>query len=320
MPDEVNRGGAAPEPAHSHDNRAGGYLAFAAICIIWGTTFAAIRVAIETIPTLFVGGVRFLSAGLLLLLVAKARRARFPQSSREWRDQVIAGTLMAGVANSLVVWAEHQLSSGLAALLAATIPIWMVAMEAMLDRRSITVGKVAGLVLGFGGVGFLVAPAIGRIGLSAGFLLAVGAMQLNAICWNGGTLLSRRHHGGADPVAVAVVQMFSGGIIVMLMAFASGEPFTRQMFSFRSTVALFYLTVFGSVIAYTAYHYAQSKLSAGKVSSYAYVNPVIAVLTGAVLLHEAVTGRMIAAMAVILAGVLLIQIERRNAVARTARI
>lgn len=307
---------AAPaKPAHSHDNRVGAHFAFAAICVIWGTTFAAIRVAIETIPTLLVVGVRFLVAGFLLLLVAKVRRARFPQSPREWRDQIIAGILMAGVANSLVVWAEHHLSSGLAALLAATIPIWMVAMEAILDRSSITPGKAAGLALGFGGVSLLVAPAIGRVDLSLEFLLAVGAMQLNVICWNGGTLLSRRHRDGADPVTAAVVQTFSGGTVAMVAAFASGEHFTLQMFSFRSTVALFYLAVFGSVIAYTAYNYALSKLSAGKVSSFAYVNPITAVLAGAVLLHEPVTWRMIGAMTIILTGVLLIQIERRNTAA-----
>lgn len=308
------------KPARSRENRVSAYLAFTAICIIWGTTFAAIRVAIETIPTLLVGGVRFLIAGFLLLLIAKVRRARFPQSPREWRDQIIAGTLMAGVANSLVVWAEHHLNSGLAALLAATIPIWMVVMEAILDRSSITPGKIAGLMLGFGGVGLLVAPAIARVDRSLGFLLAVGAMQLNTICWNGGTLLSRRHRNGADPVAVAVVQMFSGGIAVMLAAFVSGEHFTLQMFSFRSTTALLYLVVFGSVIAYIAYNYALSKLSAGKVSSYAYVNPVIAVLTGAVLLHEPVTWRMIGAMVIILTGVLLLQIERRSTAARAARV
>ena len=309
----------------SRESRIGAYVAFAAICVIWGTTFAAIRVAIETIPTLLVAGIRFLIAGLLLLGIAGLGRARFPRSAREWRDHAVAGVLMAGVANTLVVYAEHTLSSGLAALLASTIPIWMVAMESALGLSSLTRGKVAGLVLGFAGVALLVAPAIGRVDLSLRFLLAVGAMQLNAVCWNAGTLLSRRHRAGADvraaaapvavadPMAVSTVQMLAGGVAVTLAAFASGERPTLDMVSIRSSVALLYLAVFGSVVAYTAYNYAQTKLSAGKVASYAYVNPAIAVLTGALLLSEPVTLRMIASMAIILAGVALIQIDRTRA-------
>lgn len=295
----------------SRESRIGAYAAFAAICVIWGTTFAAIRVAIETIPTLLVGAVRFLIAGVLLLVIAGLRGARFPKSAREWRDQVIAGVLMAGAANTLVVYAEHELTSGLAALLAATIPIWMAAMEATLGLASLTPRKIAGLVLGFGGVALLVAPAIGRVETSLGFFLAVGAMQLNAICWNGGTLLSRRHR--TDPIAAAVVQMLGGGLAVALVALAAGERPDRDMFSIRSSLAVLYLAVLGSVVAYTAYNYAQTKLSAGKVSSYAYVNPAIAVITGALLLREPVTLRMIASMGIILAGVALIQIDRTRA-------
>jgi len=298
----------------SRESRIGAYIAFAAICIIWGTTFAAIRVAIETIPTFLVAGVRFLIAGFLLLVIARVSGARFPKSAREWREQVIAGVLMAGVANTLVVYAEHALSSGLAALLAATIPIWMAAMEAIFGLASMTPRKIAGLVLGFGGVGLLVAPAIGHIDLSLRFLLAVGAMQLNAICWNGGTLISRRHRASADPMAVATVQMLSGGAAMTLAAFASGQYPTLQMFSLRSSLAVLYLAILGSVVAYTAYNYAQTKLSAGSVASYAYVNPAIAVLTGALLLREPVTLRMMASMVIILSGVALIQIDRRRAV------
>jgi drug/metabolite transporter (DMT)-like permease len=296
------------------ESRIGAYAAFAAICVIWGTTFAAIRVAIETIPTFLVAGVRFLIAGFLLLVIARLHGARFPRSAREWCEQVIAGVLMAGVANTLVVYAEHALSSGMAALLAATIPIWMAAMEAILGLSNLTVRKIAGLILGFGGVGLLVAPAIGQIDLSLRFLLAVGAMQLNAICWNGGTLISRRHRASAEPMAVATVQMLAGGAAMMLAAFVFGQYPTLRMFSIRSSLAVLYLAILGSVVAYTAYNYAQTKLSAGSVASYAYVNPAIAVLTGALLLREPVTLRMIASMVIILSGVALIQIDRRRTV------
>jgi drug/metabolite transporter (DMT)-like permease len=296
----------------------GAYVAYAAICIIWGTTFLAIRVAIETIPTLLVTGLRFLAAGGMLLFIAGLTRARFPQRAHEWREQIISGILMVAMANTLVVYSEHELTSGMAALLAATIPIWMALMEGLLGLAPLTRRKAIGLALGFGGVGVLVAPAIGRPDMSMPFFLAVGAMQLNAICWNSGTLVSRRHPTSSDPMANAVVQMLAGGVSVTALAFLIGQRPKPEMFSVLSTAALLYLAVFGSVIAYTAYNYALSKLSAGKVSSYAYVNPLVAVVVGAILLHELVTPRMVVAMAIILAGVAVIQLDRRRAAKETS--
>lgn len=302
-----------PLPVAKPDSRAGAYIAYAAICVIWGTTFVAIRVAIETIPTLLVSGLRFVAAGLILLFVAVLMGARFPSKPHEWRAQIISGILMSAIGNTLVVYAEHVLSSGLAALLAATIPIWMALMQAILGMTSMTRRKSVGLALGFGGVGLLVAPAIGRPDLSMPFFLAVGAMQLNAIVWNGGSLYSRRHPSSSDPMANAVVQMLAGGVAIMIVAFCVGQRPVASMFSLRSTIALMYMAVFGSVIAYTAYNYALSKLTFAKVSTYAYVNPAVAVLVGALLLSEPVTLRMIVSMIVILSGVWMIQRDSRRA-------
>lgn len=300
-------------PSPKKESLAGAYLAFAAISLLWGTTFVAIRIVIETIPTLIVTGFRFVLAGAILLLIARMTGAAFPRRASEWRDQAIAGILMAGAGNALVVFAEHTLTSGMAALLAATIPIWMAVMEALLGDAPFTWRGASGLALGFGGVGLLVAPAIGRLDVSAGFLLAVGAMQLSAILWNAGTLYSRRRVCHSDPLARSVIQMSSAGIAVTLLAFITGERATAAMFTARSTAALVYLAVFGSVVAFWAYNYAQTKLSAGKVSSYAYINPLVAVFFGAILLGEPVTWRMIAAMLIILAGVAMIQLNRKAA-------
>lgn len=290
------------------------YLAFASICIIWGTTFVGIRVAIETIPTFLVTALRFLSAGLILLVIALITGARFPRGKRDWRDQIIAGILMVAGGNTLVVFAEHSINSGVAALMAATIPIWLALMESILGSSPLTRRKVAGLALGFGGVGLLVAPAIGRLDMSRAFLLAVGAMQLSAICWNAGTLLSRRRVSESDPMANAVVQMIAGGTVVSLVAFLAGDVPSASMFTTRSLSALLYLSIFGSVIAYTAYSYVLTRLSAAKVSTYAYVNPVIAVIAGTLLLSEPLTLRMIVAMLVILSGVAVIQLDRKRSV------
>jgi len=306
-----------PVPAPVAQERpTGAYIAFAAICLIWGTTFVGIRVAIETIPTLLVTSLRFLAAGLILLVIAALTGARFPQRFVEWRDHIISGILMVAMGNTLVVYAEHQLSSGFAALLSATIPIWMALMESFSGRSKMTRRRAIGLALGFGGVGLLVAPAIGRPDLSLPFFMAVGAMQLSAIAWNSGTLYSRRHPSSSDPMANAVIQMLAGGAGVTLIALMTGTHVTMAMFSVRSVLALLYLAVFGSVVAYTSYLYALTKLSAGKVSSYAYINPLVAVFFGAILLHEAVSLRMILAMVVILAGVAVIQIDRKKEIAR----
>jgi drug/metabolite transporter (DMT)-like permease len=301
-----------PLPAVRTESRAGAYIAYAAICVIWGTTFAAIRIAIETIPTLLMNGLRFVAAGLMLLFIAGLMGARFPKRAYEWRAQIISGVLMAACGNTLVVYAEHVVSSGLAALMIATIPIWMAVMEAVLGLSRFTRRKMFGLALGFGGVGLLVAPAIGRPDLSLPFFLAVGALQLSAICWNSGTLFSRRHPTSSDPMANAVVQTLAGGVTVTALALVTGQGPSVAMFSLRSVLPLLYLVVFGSVIAYTAYNYALSKLSAGKVSSYAYVNPAVAVVVGALVLQETVTVRMILAMAIILGGVAVIQFDPRR--------
>ena len=297
-------------PAPKRESLLGAYLAFAAICIIWGTTFVAIRVVIETIPTLLVTGIRFTFAGILLLAIARVTKARFPREAAEWRHQALAGIVMAGAGNALVVFAEHSLTSGMAALLAATIPIWMAIMQAARGEVALTARGFSGLALGFAGVGLLVGPAIGEPSISAGFFLAVLAMQVSAICWNAGTLYSRGRAAHSEPLARSVIQMLSAGLAVTLLALVTGERATVAMFTARSTAALLYLAVFGSVIAYWAYNYAQTKLSAGKVSSYAYVNPAVAVLFGALLLGEPVTLTMVAAMVVILAGVALIQFHR----------
>jgi drug/metabolite transporter (DMT)-like permease len=290
----------------------GAYAAFAAISLFWGLTFVAIRVVIETIPTLLVTGLRFTLAGVILLIIARITGARFPRETSEWRHQAFAGIIMAGAGNALVVFAEHSLSSGMAALLAATIPIWMAVMESILGSAPLNVRKVTGLALGFGGVGLLVAPAIGEPHITSGFFLAVGAMQLSAIVWNAGTLYSRRTTTShSDPLARSTIQMLAAGIAVTLLALGTGSRPALSMFTGRSTAALLFLAIFGSVIAFWAYNYAQTKLSAGKVASYAYVNPLVAVLAGSMLLGEPVTLRMIVAMIVILAGVAMIQLQRR---------
>jgi drug/metabolite transporter (DMT)-like permease len=287
----------------------GAYVAFVAICLIWGTTFLAIRVAVETIPTLALTAIRFMGAGAILLTICLVRRERFPTSRRIWIDQAINGIIMVAIANTSVVWAEHYITSGLAALLAAMIPLWMGVLEAVTGTAPFTMRKSAGMLLGFAGVALLVAPGLRQPENSLYFFLAVVAMQVNCIGWNIGALRSKLRPANAGPLAVATIQMLSGGIVLTIAALATGS-FSHLAFSQRSLAALLYLMVFGSVIAYSTFLYALARIRASKLALYAYVNPAVAVVVGWLLLHESITARMILAMLVILGGVAVAQSDR----------
>ncbi len=286
------------------ESRTVAYASFVAICVIWGTTFLAIRIAIETIPTFYVTGLRFVSAGLILFAIALARGEAIPRSARKWRHELITGVLLFAGGNASMVWAEHYISSGLTALLAATIPLWLAVIDAVFIRlEALTPRRVGGLVIGFAGVGLLVAP-----GLTSpdrhDFLLGVLGTQFSAIAWCIGTVRTKYRPSGVEGAAGPAMQMLLGGIVVMVLA-ATTEPAHAVTFTTRTFLALAYLAIFGSVIAFTAYHIALKALPPGRLGLYAYVNPAVAVVAGALVLGEVVTWQMIVAMVVILGGVTL---------------
>jgi drug/metabolite transporter (DMT)-like permease len=287
----------------------GAYIAFVAICLIWGTTFLAIRVAVETIPTLALTAMRFMGAGTILLTICLVRRERFPTNRRVWIDQAMNGVVMVSIANTAVVWAEHYITSGLAALLAAMIPLWMGVLESATGTAPFTTRKSAGLLLGFAGVAILVAPGLRAPDANLQFFLAVAAMQVNCIAWNIGVLRSKLRPANAGPMAVATIQMLSGGIVLTIVTLFTGD-FTRLVFTTRSAVALLYLMLFGSVIAYSAFLYALARIRPGKLTLYAYINPAVAVVVGALMLREPITIQMVIAMLVILGGVAIAQTDR----------
>ncbi len=280
------------------------YIAFIAICVIWGTTFLAIRIAIETIPTFYLTGLRFTSAGAILLLIAKARGERIPRDLASWRHEAITGVIMIAAGNSALVWAEHYISSGLAALLAATIPLWIAALDAAFIRSEVlTRRRAAGLIVGFCGVGLLVLPGLTAPD-RAEFLLGVLGMQISSITWSIGTIRTKYKPSGVGGAAGPAMQMLTGGIAVMIVALVM-SPMHSVSFTVRTAAALAYLSIFGSVIAFSAYHVALKSIAPGRVALYAYVNPAVAVIAGATVLGEIVTWRMVVAMIVILSGVTL---------------
>jgi drug/metabolite transporter (DMT)-like permease len=288
------------------------YTAFAIVCVVWGTTYLAIRIALETIPPLLLTGTRFVIAGLIMLFVARLRGNTIPRDFRTLANLAFVGFLLVCVGNLAVVWAEQWVPSGLAALLVATAPFWMAIIEAFRSGgERVGVRGVVGMLIGFAGVAMLVTPGGGAGATwSAAFLLGALAIQVGGIGWQYGSAHSKYKLGSVPPLASAALQMFFGGIIVTIAGLAIGEA-PRFTLNPRTFAALAYLTLFGSVLAYSSYVFALAHMRTTHTSLYAYVNPVVAVFLGWLILDEPLTWMSVVAMVVILAGVALVQTAGR---------
>jgi len=278
------------------------WLAWITVCVVWGTTYLAIRVALETVPVLLVAGLRWMAAGLILGAVCAAGGRRLP-GPRFWGGLALLGFLMNVIGNGLVVWAEQFVASGLTAVLIASVPFWSVGIEACLPGGERAAWPtLAGLTLGFGGIVVLVWPEL-LSGGAAGrqFTAGVIGSQLACLGWALGTSYSKRHPSSADPLAASTVQMLFSGTMLLALATANGD-WTALHFTTRTAGAMAYLTIAGSTIAYTAYVYAIQHLPISTVALYAYVNPLIAVVLGALLLGEPFSIRIVIAGALVLAG------------------
>ncbi|HYY56990.1 MAG TPA: EamA family transporter [Pyrinomonadaceae bacterium] len=283
------------------------YCALAAVFFFWGTTYLAIRVGLETLPPTLLAGMRFLTAGTVLFALMRGwRRERLP-SGREWLYQALIGLMLLGVGNGLVVWAEVWIPSGMAALMVATSPFWVVGFERLRsDGERVRLQALIGMLVGFGGLILLVAPGLFGETMSAGYLLGMAAIQVACASWSGGSVYAKHHETKVAPLMGAAVQMLFAGVAMMLLGTLLGE-WRGLHFSQRSLAALCYLIVFGSIVAYGSYTYAVQKLPLSVVSTYSYINPVIAVLLGWLVLAEPLGWRMIVAMLVILGGVALVK-------------
>ena len=282
------------------------YLAFIAVCVIWGTTYLGIKVALETVPPFAMGGLRYLTAGLVLAGLLRIRGTRLPPVS-SWPSFAFVGFFMLGLGNGGVTYGEQFVPSGLAAVLIATSPFWMIGVESLLpDGERMTMRHALGLLVGFSGILVLVWPDL-RLSLSGGsnYGLGVLALQIACVGWAIGSSYAKRFTQARDVLAAAAMQMLFGGIWMLLFATAAGE-WPRLAFNQKTTLALVYLTVAGSIAAYTAYAYALKHLPVSTVSLYTYVNPVIAVILGTLLLGEPFGARMLVAAAIIGAGMLIV--------------
>jgi drug/metabolite transporter (DMT)-like permease len=295
--------------AYLHDRTA--VAAWAAICVIWGTTYLAIKIALEGIPPFLIGGIRYVLAGATLLAWLVARGAVLPPV-RRWGWFVGTGGLLLGIGNGGVVVAEQWVPSGLAAVLIATTPFWMVGVEAAYGHgESLSRQKWLGLIVGFLGIVLLVGPDM-LAGGATGWGVGAGLVALQVACagWAVGSSISRRLPFKVPPVQTAALQMVFGGIWMMGTGTLLGE-WGAARFTGRAVGAVLYLTFVGGLAGFGAYIYALSRLPVSFVSLYTYVNPVIAVVLGTLLLDEPFGVRMALAMVVILGGMALVTVPGR---------
>ncbi|MGI8468678.1 MAG: EamA family transporter [Pyrinomonadaceae bacterium] len=289
--------------------------ALAAVYIIWGSTYLAIKYAIETLPTFLMAGTRFLAAGAVLFAVGRFSKDYEKPKLIYWRTSFIVGALLLLGGNGLVVLAEHYISSGLAALLIATEPFWIVLISWLMMKKSRPNWRVAlGLLIGFVGVLLL----IGANGFSSengnGQLIGTVLIIAATLAWASGSLYGLSAPAPKSALLTAGMQMLSGGFLLLLVGTLTGEwtQFNIAEVSSNSWIALAYLTVFGSIIGFTAYSWLLKNVEPSIASTYAYVNPVIAVILGWAIAGESLTGQMLVGAGIIVGSVVLITSQGKS--------
>lgn len=270
-------------------------LAYAAIYLIWGSTYLAILFAIETIPPFLMAGMRFLIAGSILLLWMRVKGAPAP-TARQWKSAWIIGFLLLTVGNGALSWAEQRVPSGIAALIIASIPAMVVFLEFFLSGVRPSWTTAVGLVLGSVGTLVLVDPA--RLTGAGGVdLLGTGVLLVGSLSWAYGSLYSRSAPQASPPLHSTGMQMFSGGAALLLIGILTGElaDVSPGQISILSVLSVAYLVIFGSLIAFSSYIWLLKVSAPARVSTYAFVNPVIALFLGWVFAGEELNARILVA-------------------------
>jgi drug/metabolite transporter (DMT)-like permease len=299
---------AAPKTAHL-------VLAFTAIYLIWGSTYLAIRYAVESIPPLLMMGIRHLTAGALLYAWLRGKSTPAPLKIH-WKHAIVAGAFFFLGAHGSLAWAEQRVPSGLAALLSATLPLWIVLLTRIKNTEGKLSGRViGGLLLGFSGVALLIGPDAFRSnsGLS---LLGAGGVLFGALSWGIGTIYTQHSKLPSSAALSAAMQMIAGGLTLIGAGLLVGEPSHLSTITSKSVLSLAYLIVFGSIIAFSAFTWLHQVSSPTRNSTYAYVNPAVAVFLGWFLAGEAIGLRTIIATVVILISVALVNRRPTDSVAR----
>ena len=281
-------------------------MAFFAIYFLWGTTFLAIRIAVEELPPLFAAGARFFIAGIVLLGFMLAKGEARP-SGRQWRNLLVMSLLMFVAEYGPLFWAEKYVPSGVVSVLAATIPIITLVLEMLvLRQQKWSVALAGATVLGFGGVGVLLLPG----GTQHFPVLPCFAILCGCTTWSLGTVLSRSMDlPKARPVTAGATMMLGGGLLLLISG-GIGEMHPWPHVSLRAAMAVLYLIVFGSLLAFTAFVWLLAHMPATRVASHAYVNPIVAVALGYFFAGEPVTARTLAGTVLVLVSVFMILRKR----------
>ncbi|MGK5683259.1 EamA family transporter [Actinoplanes sp. URMC 104] len=268
------------------------------VYVVWGSTYLAQKIGLEGLPPLTMNATRFLIAGALLYAYCRLRR--MPNPTRpQWRAGAIQGLLLPAAGTGGAAWAEQWLSSGITALFLATIPLWIVLGRRVADREKISWPVALGLAAGFGGVVVLARPSGG------GDAVAIAVALTGALCWGLGTVYAGHAPRPASALMASAIEMLCAGAILAVLSGITGE-WSRIDVTPRALLAISYLIVFGSLVAYTAYTWLLDHVAPRIAGTYAFVNPVVAVLLGWWILSEPLTVRMLSGTAVIAAGVALI--------------
>ncbi len=281
--------------------------AFAALYVVWGSTYLGIRFAIETMPPFTMAGVRFSTAGAILFAWSRARGA-VPATREQWRTAVVVGALLLLGGNGGVTWAEQFIPSGVAALIVASTPMWMVLLDGLRLREWPRPAVIAGLALGLVGIGLLVGPSeLGGEPVDPLGALAVGAA---AFFWAVGSIYQRGAPKAEATLLNVGMQMLAGGALLLVAGLVLGERLDVAAVSAKSAWALAYLVAFGAIVGYSAYVWLLKVSTPAKASTYAYVNPVVAVLLGWALADEPLGPRVVLASVAVVGAVALITTAR----------
>jgi len=284
-------------------------LAFAAVYVIWGSTYLAIRFAIETLPPFLMAATRFMIAGAILFTWAGFSGERFRSAFSQWPKAFVIGGLLLLIGNGGVTWAEKHIASSFAALLVATEPLWVVMFNWGSGGKRPNGKVLLGLLIGLAGVTLLVSD--GLRGVEAGSVMSAagaGVVMAASLAWAGGSVYSNRSPIKASTSMASGMQMLAGGSLLLVAALIAGDlqRLNLDRASWVSLAAFGYLTLFGSLVGFTAYSWLLRNVTPARAATYAYVNPVVAVILGWLLAHEPLTLRMLIAAAVIVGSVALI--------------
>lgn len=282
--------------------------AFAAIYVIWGTTYLAMRIGVETIPPFFMASSRFLMAGIPMYFFLRRRGIPNP-SARQWRDGALIGMLFLVGGNGLVTWSEQEVPSGVAALVVATMPLWLTLLDWMFYRGPRPTLRIAcGLLLGLAGIVLLIGPAQIIAGETEIDLTSLLVLMMAPVFWSIGSLHARKSVLPKNVFMTTAIQMITGGTALALVSLLSFEFWRYDLtaISVPSVLATVYLAVFGSIVALSSYVWLLQRTTTARVSTYTYVNPVIAVFLGWLVLGETLTARSVVAVVIIVSAVVLV--------------